>query len=168
MPDPGTAGNVSVSFNKTLRLWLMTWDGGRQTGAIGGIFFSYASAPWGPWSTPQLIYNACLAHSYGQGYGDFIHYVFDSTNDECGDLGVPVTNFSGPEGPIIGTAGNPFLGTAPSDGQTAISRRGGIYAPFQIGRFASVENGGLSIYFNMSTWNPYTIVLMESSFAIAP
>jgi hypothetical protein len=24
----------------------------------------------------------------------------------------------------------------------------------------------LSIYFNMSTWNPYTVVLMESDYAI--
>jgi hypothetical protein len=46
--DPGTAGNVSVTYNKTLSLWLMTWDGGKQPGAVGGIFFSYASAPWGP------------------------------------------------------------------------------------------------------------------------
>jgi len=76
--DPGRAGNVSVTYNKTLSLWLMTWDGGEQPGAVGGIFFSYASAPWGPWSHPQNIYNACEAHNYGEGYGDFIRFTGDA------------------------------------------------------------------------------------------
>lgn len=170
--DPGTAGNVSVSYNKTLSLWLMTWDGGRQPGAVGGIFFSYASAPWGPWSTPQNIYNACEAHSYSEGYGDFIRFTGDAA--DCAALLEPPAKLkspSGPKGPIIGTADNPFEGlvTEP-DGttQTAATRRGGIYAPFQIARFAAVDGDALSIYFNMSTWNPYTVVLMESNFTIAP
>jgi hypothetical protein len=170
MTDPGTAGNVSVSYNKTLSLWLMTWDGGRQPGAVGGIFFSYAPAPWGPWSTPQNIYNACEAHSYGEGYGDFIRFTGDAT--DCAALLMPPATLkspSGPKGPIIGTSGDsPFLGVAPKDNKTATSRRGGIYAPFQIARFAAVEGDALSIYFNMSTWNPYTVVLMESNFTIAP
>ena len=171
--DPGTAGNVSVKYNKTLSLWLMTWDGGQQPGAVGGIFFSYASAPWGPWSAPQNIYNACEAHSYQQGYGDFIR--FTGNPADCAALLEPpatLTSPSGPKGPIIGTAGDdPFYGIATlSDGetQTAATRRGGIYAPFQIGSFASVVGDALSIYFNMSTWNPYTVVLMESNFTIAP
>jgi hypothetical protein len=171
--DPGTAGNVSVKYNKALSLWLMTWDGGQQPGAVGGIFFSYASAPWGPWSTPQNIYNACEAHTYGQGYGDFIRFTGDPSG--CAALLEPpatLSSPSGPKGPIIGTAGDdPFYGlVTQSDGQTqsAATRRGGIYAPFQIGSFASVVGDALSIYFNMSTWNPYTVVLMESNFTIAP
>jgi hypothetical protein len=166
--DPGTAGNVSVSYNKKLSLWLMTWDGGRQPGAVGGIYFSYASAPWGPWSVPQLIYNPCLAHSYYQGFGDFIHYHHDAKKDACADLGVTVANDSGPAGPIIGTDANPFLGTNEKSGETATTRNGAVYAPFQIERFASVIDDGLSIYYNMATWNPYTVVLMESNFTIAP
>jgi hypothetical protein len=170
MTDPGTAGNVSVSYNKKLSLWLMTWDGGRQPGALGGIYFSYASAPWGPWSEPTNIYNACEAHSYGEGFGDFIR--FTGNPKDCEPLLEPpatLSSPSGPTGPIIGTAGDsPFYGTAPKDDKTATTRQGGIYAPFQIGRFAAVEGDGLSIYFNMSTWNPYTVVLMESNFTIAP
>jgi hypothetical protein len=39
---------------------------------------------------------------------------------------------------------------------------------FQIERFANVaDDGTLSIYFNMSTWNPYTVVPMESDFNIS-
>jgi len=36
-----------------------------------------------------------------------------------------------------------------------------VYAPFQVERFAGVaDDGTLSIFFNMSTWNPNTVVLM--------
>jgi len=31
-----------------------------------------------------------------------------------------------------------------------------------------VVEDALSIYFNMSTWNPHTAVLMESNFTIGP
>ncbi len=55
-----------------------------------------------------------------------------------------------------------------STGDTAVSRRGGVYAPFQIERFAEANNNALTVYFNMSTWNPYTVVLIESNFIIAP
>jgi hypothetical protein len=157
--DPGTAGNVSVAYNRKLSLWLMTWDGGRQSPTTSGIYFAYASAPWGPWSDPQRIYNACEAASYGQGFGNFIRYVSSATDNPC----PAVTSQTGPQGPIIGTD-DPF-GTG-SD--SAATRRGGVYAPFQIEHFATVEDDGLSIYFDLSTWNPYTVVLMQSDFTIAP
>jgi hypothetical protein len=79
---------------------------------------------------------------------------------------------SGPAGPIIGTAGAPFTGTAPPKGgpgsSTAHSTRGGQFAPLQIESFATVNGGQLSIYFDLSTWNPYTVVLMQSNFTISP
>jgi hypothetical protein len=59
--DAGSAGNVSVTFPPALGLWLMTYDGGRspdtKTLHTTGVYFSYAPQPWGPWSTPQLIFN---------------------------------------------------------------------------------------------------------------
>jgi hypothetical protein len=166
--DPGTAGNVSVSYNATLSLWLMTWDGGRQSPTKEvpqpeGIYFSYASEPWGPWSTPQQIYNPCEAAIYEQGFGNFIRYTAASANNPCS----AVTSGTGPQGPIIGAGPDPFV-TGNVSGGSVTSRRGAVYAPFQIERFASVgDDGVLSIYFNMSTWNPYTVVLMESDYTIA-
>ena len=171
--DPGTVGNVSVTYNSDLALWLMTWDGGRQQAPsslihVNGDYFSYAPAPWGPWSTPTLIYNECefAAAPYHQGFGDFIRYV-PGPDNPC-----PSVPLSGPAGPIIGTAGAPFTGTAPPKGgpgsSTAHSRRGGQFAPLQIESFATVNGGQLSIYFDLSTWNPYTVVLMQSNFTINP
>jgi hypothetical protein len=163
-PDPGTVGDTSLRYFAELGLWLMTWDGGRQLPADTGIYFSVASAPWGPWSTPQRVYNPCDAHHYGEGYGDFIHYVVGKDDPCNGD----VDDGSGPAGPIIGTTGDPFYGTAPSDGATAATRRGAVYAPYMVPGLTSLNGSELSVDYNMSTWNPYAVVLMESNFTVAP
>ena len=39
---------------------------------------------------------------------------------------------------------------------------GGEYGPYQIAPFAKAIPNGSSIYFTMSTWNPYTVVLMRA------
>ena len=163
-PDPGTVGDTSLRYFPELGLWLMTWDGGRQSLADTGIYFSAAPAPWGPWSIPQHIYNPCEAHRYGEGYGDFIHYVVGKDDPCDGD----VDDNSGPAGPIIGTVGDPFYGTAPSDGATAATRRGAVYAPYMVPGLTDLSGNVLSVDYNMSTWNPYAVVLMESNFTVAP
>jgi Domain of unknown function (DUF4185) len=133
--DSPTVGNVSVIYSPDLGLWLMTYDGGRQTEATTGIYFSSAPAPWGPWSVPQLIFNA----KRDRGFGLFIH----NPND----------NPPGPAGPTIGD----------NDPNTT---RGGDYAPQMIERFTKVQGDTLTIYYTMSTWNPYTVVKMRSEFKI--
>jgi hypothetical protein len=44
--------------------------------------------------------------------------------------------------------------------------RGGEYAPLMIERFTEVEDNKLKIFYTLSTWNPYAVVLMESDFNI--
>ena len=41
---------------------------------------------------------------------------------------------------------------------------GGEYAPYQYRHWAKGDEaaGSTTIYFNMSTWNPYQVVLMEA------
>lgn len=39
---------------------------------------------------------------------------------------------------------------------------GGEYGPYQYEEFATGDDSTTTIYFNMSTWNPYTVVLMKS------
>ncbi|HYM61937.1 MAG TPA: DUF4185 domain-containing protein [Thermoanaerobaculia bacterium] len=138
--DDPTIGNNSVIYSQDLGLWLMTYDGGRQSQATTGIYFSYAADPWGPWSMPQLIFNSKRDH----GLGVFIH---DPTilPDPPGD---------GLNGPTIG-------------GNDPYSTRGATYAPFMIERFTKAEGDTLTIYYTMSTWNPYTVVEMRSQFAIS-
>ncbi len=105
--------------------------------ATKGVVFRYAQAPWGPWSAPQVIFDP----KRDGGYGRFIHDPSIVPDD-------------GLDGPTIGGA-DPHTTT------------GGDYAPYVIEPFTKLEGGALSIYYTMSTWNPYTVVLMRSQFAVA-
>jgi hypothetical protein len=137
--DSPTVGKMSVAYSTDLNLWLMTYDGGRQSNATTGIYFTYAPAPWGPWATPQLIFNANRDH----GRGVFIHDP-SITPDPPGD---------GLNGPV-GQGRDPYT----SAGEAA--------GPFMIERFTKVSGNTLNIYYMMSTWNPYTVVKMRSQFTI--
>jgi hypothetical protein len=46
------------------------------------------------------------------------------------------------------------------------TQRGGAFSPSLIERFIRVRNETLSIYYTLSTWNPYTVVKMRSDFRI--
>ncbi len=135
---PGV-GNISVTYSPELGLWLMTYDGGRQSPPTTGVYFCYAAEPWGPWSSPQLIFN----DKRDQGLGNFIY----SANTNYNDLKLA--------GPVIGT-------------NAAASTTGGGYAPYQIARFTQVASNKLALHYTLSTWNPYTVVLMKSEFTITP
>jgi hypothetical protein len=141
--DDGTAGNVSVIYATNLNLWLMTYDGGRGTGPLKtrttGVYFSYAPQPWGPWSTPQLIFNKYRDNGAGV-------FIYD-----------PATNDASLAGPTVDPA------TAPP-----ATTPGGDFAPIMIERFTRITNSTLFIYYTMSTWNPYTVVKMRSAFTITP
>jgi hypothetical protein len=39
---------------------------------------------------------------------------------------------------------------------------GDVYGPYQYAHYATGGKGSTTIYFNMSTWNPYTVVLMKA------
>ncbi|MGI8991641.1 MAG: DUF4185 domain-containing protein [Bryobacteraceae bacterium] len=135
-----TVGNLSVIFSSDLGLWLMTYDGGRQSEKTTGAYFTYAQQPWGPWATPQLIFNGVRDN----GLGAFIHNPA-ILPDPPGD---------GLNGPTIGS-------------NDIYTTRGGAYAPLMIERFTRVAGNTLKIYYTMSTWNPYTVVKMRSEFTIS-
>lgn len=154
--DPGTVGEMSVAYAPQLGLWLMTYDGGRQTGTgtdkpeTDGIYFTYAAFPWGPWAKPQLIFNACRDN----GLGNFMFY--PSSDSSCGSTPHP----NGPAGPTIGVQS-----VSGNDPETT---NGDPYAAEMIERFVEVQGDTLKLFYTMSTWNPYAIVLMESDLKIAP
>jgi hypothetical protein len=132
----GTMGDLSVTWCKDLGLWLMTYD--RRT-APNGIVLSYSRTPWGPWSTPQLMFNAELDGALGK----FIHY---------------------PRGkPEDGLAGPIFLGRNQGDPEKV---RGGAYAPYVVERWTKVRGSELDLYYTMSTQNPYVVVLMKSKIQV--
>src|SRR5262249_44714290 len=92
----------------------------------------------------------------------FIYYYYgtDKENDcnmamPAGDN--PAPNHSGPAGPTIGDQ-------ATNDPNT---NRGASFAPQMIQRFTELQGNTLKIFYNLSTGNPYGVVLMESDFTVA-
>jgi hypothetical protein len=150
--DPGTVGEISVAYSQQLGLWLMTYDGGRQSGPneqqTVGIYFSYAQFPWGPWTKPQLIFNRCR----DGGLGNYMFYGFPA-NNFC----PAVPNGSGPAGPTIGIQSK----------NDPKSTTGDPYAAEIIERFIEIDGDTLKLFYIMSTWNPYAVVMMESKFHIS-
>lgn len=132
----GTMGDLSVTWCKDLRLWLMTYDS-RPPAALA-IQFSYSRTPWGPWSKPQAVFDA----NRDGGYGKFIHDPAIHPDD-------------GLEGPVIGKGqANPA------------AVKGGAYAPYVVERWTKVRGHELNLYFLLSTWNPYVVMLMRSRFRV--
>jgi len=132
----GTLGDLSVTWCKELNLWLMTYD--RRTQPMG-IAFSYSKTPWGPWSEPQIIFNAVRDN----GLGKFIHNPLRKIDD-------------GLAGPVMG----------PKRQANAEEVRGGAYAPYVVERWTRVQGSTLNLYYVLSTGNPYVVVLMESRLRI--
>lgn len=98
----------------------------------GGINMRTARDPWGPWTRPQVIYDPWK----DGGYCHYMHVGWQS--QRCDSVMDP-----GRE-----------------------NDWGGVYGPYQYGYFAKGDSTSASpfttIYFNMSTWNPYTVVLMKA------
>ena len=132
----GSMGDLSVTWCKDLGVWLMTYDS--RAPAPRGILFAYSRTPWGPWSEPQVIFNAERDGAIGK----FIHSSRANPDD-------------GLAGPVIGKGqANPG------------AVHGGAYAPYVVERFTKAEGRGLDIYYVLSTWNPYVVVLMRSRFRV--
>jgi hypothetical protein len=128
----GTMGDLSVTWCKDLGVWLMNYDS--RAPAPRGILFSYSRTPWGPWSEPEIIFNAARDGALGK----FIHDPSIKPDD-------------GLAGPVIGK------GQANPD-----AVHGGAYAPYVVERWTKVRGSELDLYYVLSTWNPYVVVLMKS------
>lgn len=133
----GTMGDISVTWCQPLNLWLMTFDS--RAPAVTGIQFCYSATPWGPWSAAQTIFDEVRDGALGK----FIHDPKIQPDD-------------GLEGPVIGVGhSNPA------------AVKGGTYAPYVVERWTKVQGSELDLYYVMSTWNPYVVMLMKSRLQIA-
>jgi uncharacterized protein (TIGR03437 family) len=157
-PANPTIGNVSVFYSQPLGLWLMMYDGHSGSLSTKGIYFAYAAKPWGPWSTPQLVFNGCR----DKGYGNFIFYYYATAADNECPSAIPagVTSAPGSTGPAGPTIGDQTV----NDPTTT---RGDAYAPALVERFTIVSGNTLKLFYMLATWNPYAVVMMESDFNIA-
>jgi hypothetical protein len=137
LPGDRCVGEHSVTWNEPLKKWLLVYNCDPPAGlhASGaGIQARVASEPWGPWSAPITLLNA--AHDPGA---------------LCAL--------------IMSPGGCPGRVSVPS-GRGA----GFFYAPFVIDRFTQNETPPgpgqpkrTTIYWVVSTWNPYYVVVMRST-----
>ena len=139
-PEVPCMGELSVAWNRFLRKWLMLYNScdPKENGAgLRGINFRTADEPWGPWSGPQVLFNP----DADAGYCHFMH-----AERPC----PPGT--TNPKDNLIpeGRPENAF---------------GGEYGPYVIDAYTSGDEARrvTTIYFLMSTWNPYQVVLMKST-----
>ncbi|MBO0759589.1 MAG: DUF4185 domain-containing protein, partial [Bradyrhizobiaceae bacterium] len=132
-------GEHSVTWNAPLNSWLLLYGCivDSATGPESRIEVRVAPQPWGPWSAPTVLL----------------------TNHDVGVVCTLVMRAA------TGCAGqrNYWLKVAPVVG-------GFFYAPFVMNRFTvdSTPAGGGStkqatIYWLVSTWNPYNVVVMQST-----
>jgi hypothetical protein len=102
----------------------------------GRILLRAAPAPWGPWSRSLVVFEKKGPESVGVLHRTCAHFA-----PPCDDANV-----------------------SPSFGDSVA---GDPYGPYLIPRFFSSDAPGRErIVFTMSTWNPYTTVLMEAELTI--
>jgi hypothetical protein len=134
--ENGALGDLSVSWCKDLGLWLMTYD--RRSPSFG-IAFSYSRNPWGPWSEAQILFNGNRDGAFGK----FIHNPQLKPDD-------------GLAGPVFGVRNQANPGAL----------IGGAFMPYMVERWTKLQGSELSVYYTLSTVNPYVVVLMKSRLQI--
>jgi hypothetical protein len=140
--DEQCVGEHSATWNEALRTWLLLY-----VCEPFRVEARTAPQPWGPWSQPTVVLS--LLH----------------------DPGVVCTLIMSPDPvkhPCPASLQNYFPGQNPPPG-------GFFYAPFVMERFtqdltpAGAEGTRqATIYWLVSTWNPYQVVVMQSTLQIAP
>jgi hypothetical protein len=132
-------GEFSVAWNAFIDRWLMLYQ--CKPEKPGQILYRVAEHPWGPWSDAAVLFDANT------------------------DGGVCYFMYNGKGGKPC-----PAGTTNPSDmiipGTDRADQIGGVYAPYLIDAYTVGDRakGTTSVYFAMSTWNPYQVVLMRADF----
>jgi Domain of unknown function (DUF4185) len=138
-------GEFSVGYLDSLHQWAMLYRCDDEPVKSGynrrGIFIRFSSTPWGPWSEPHVVFEPWKDLGY-------CHFMHAKDGEGCA-LGDP----------------NPGdRGVAEVDKNTRSYKMpyGGEYTPLLIPSYTKMDGEVLTIYFVMSTWNPYQSVLMRT------
>lgn len=136
--DQPCVGELSVTYNNFLEKWVATYNCPSFTGKNGenferGVNCRTSDNPWGPWSDPFLIYTP-TGNEGILGYCQMMHR--DWNQSVCDTIQDPGRDYE----------------------------FGGTYGPYQFGNLATgVPGSETTIYYTLSLWNPYTVILMEST-----
>ncbi len=132
-------GELSVTWNSVLGKWLMMYACRQE------VVVRIAPAPWGPWSEPTAVLPLASPA--------------DRAPWEC-------TLVMSPTG--CGSRRD-FWGKDKNGKLTA----GAFYAPYVLNRYTTAVSGGsglktATIYWVVSTWNPYEVTVMQSTIEVPP
>ncbi len=136
--NTGCVGEFSVSWEAPLGRWLMLYNCQTPGRAAGEVRARFATAPWGPWSAPTEIFYPETDKAWCR----YMHNdgrIADCIDESGGD------NFDD-------------VGQAP----------GTPYAPYALSRYTRATPQGAEIYYLLSTWNPYQVVVMRANLRLSP
>jgi hypothetical protein len=132
-------GELGVEWNPFLKRWVMLYNCSDRTPANPpGIYMRLAENPWGPWSAPQTIFNS----ERDKGLCYFIHRAVTDKQQQCDTVSDP----------------------------NRLAEGGGVYGPYFLAGFTTGEaaSGTSTFYYTLSTWNPYTQVIMKTTIQAKP
>ncbi len=144
-------GYFSARFIAPWRKWAMLYTcnddasaGYNPANGPRGVYFRAADLPWGPWSAPKRIFDP------GTGYCSFMHNQDADTGSQCSGKGLNPLEESVRDYDTVRRGPNKRAW-------------GGEYAPLLLpSRYAKVGTASVTLYFLLSTWNPYQAVLMRT------
>lgn len=138
--DP-TIAELSVRYNTYLGSWMMTYT----SLSVHGVCIRLSATPWGPWSAPLRIQDIV---GNPPAYAHVDNRVAGLRQDWMYDGAMQV----------------------PGGGQKAMSQTGWIaYSPAIIEPLiqGKTADAATTIYYTMSTWSPYTVVLLSAKLSAA-
>jgi hypothetical protein len=140
---------ISVAFVAPLNKWVMLYGGDLNHAALaavspgavpdpeGAIHIRFASQPWGPWSKPVQLFKA------GSPDGSV-------TGTQYGPLG------------ILAHPTKCRLSSCAPPEPVTVQGPGFLYGANLIPEWTEDRGTSVDIFWNVSTWNPYQVVLMRS------
>jgi hypothetical protein len=140
----GSVGELSVRWNPFIARWMMMYLSANPA----GVLIRLAGHPWGVWSYPRMVFPV-----FGnEGLGTFMHR---PNNDPGGhsQLDWLYDHLQGPD---------------PDDDPA--NRQDGSGLPYAPGLIApliqGMPDGASNVFFTLSIWNPYQVILMSMPVAI--
>jgi hypothetical protein len=188
---------ADVVWNATLGRWLMLYGGDLADWIYspptdqprrGAIHMRMSKTPWGPWSDPlPLLWREHMSGFMACDAPAPAGIDLDNNNNGLSDAyenpGLWLLSANGvPLGPfanvcVAGDRNRPVQGVCKAAPAGASLERGNMYAPNVIDSwttpvFSGYYDRSVVIYFNVSTWNPYEVVLasarIDLPYEIAP
>lgn len=157
-------GHMTISWlGPPIEKWVLLYGGdlvdyllsdpeaNRYAPSPGSIIIRFADFPWGPWTAPvpHLVPGSPFEVDDCYGPGGILYH------PGCSDDATHLCARPNPHRPLDTVALGCIL-SVPDPGR--------LYAPNIIDSYTMPNSqGGLDMYWNVSTWNPYTVQLMKTS-----